>query len=69
MSAEVQNLIRQFTKFWTSPDKAWEKGRFRDHQWVAEQPLDVARGGDEVVILLTEAPKLLDLVRIKFEKR
>jgi hypothetical protein len=49
--------------------KAWEKGRFRDHQWVAEQPLDVPQDDAEAVIALTEAPKSLDLVRVKFEKR
>lgn len=49
--------------------KAWEKGQFRDHQWVAEQPLDVPQDDAKTVISLTEAPKSLDLVRVKFEKR
>lgn len=49
--------------------KAWEKGRFRDHQWVAEQPLDGPHDDAEAVITSTEAPKSLDLVRVKFEKR
>jgi len=48
--------------------KVREKGRFRDHQWVAEQPLEVLPGETETLIALTEEPKSLDLVRIKFEK-
>ena len=48
--------------------KSWEKGRFRDDQWVAEQPLDLPQDGTEIVVSLTEAPNSLDLVRIRFEK-
>jgi hypothetical protein len=49
--------------------KAWEKGKFRDHQWVGELPLDVSQADDEAMVNLTEAASSLDLVRIKFEKR
>ncbi len=48
--------------------RSWEKGRFRNHQWVAEQALDVPQDGAGVTVSLTEAPKALDLVRIRFEK-
>jgi hypothetical protein len=48
--------------------KSREKGRFRDHQWIAEQPPDVPQDGKEVVVPLREAPNSLDLVRIRFER-
>jgi hypothetical protein len=48
--------------------KAWEKGRFRDRQWVAEQPLDVPSEGGEPEISLIESPNSLDLVRLHFDK-
>ncbi len=48
--------------------QSWEKGEFRDHQWIAEQPLDVSSARTEVAIALTDAPAALDLVRIKFER-
>ncbi len=48
--------------------RSWEKGRFRDHQWVAEQRLDLPHDRAEVVVSLTEAPKSLDLVWIRFER-
>lgn len=48
--------------------KSWEKGRFRDQQWVAERPLDVPSPGAETGVSLTESPNSLNLVRLHFEK-
>lgn len=48
---------------------AWEKGRFRDQQWVAEQPKDLPAEGAAMALTLTDTPRSLDLVRIKFVKR
>ncbi len=49
--------------------KSWEKGRFRDHQWVAETPLELPAETTKVELTLTDAPQSLDLVRITFERR
>ena len=49
--------------------KSWEKGRFRDHQWVAELPLELPTETKKVELPLTDAPKSLDLIRVKVEKR
>ncbi len=49
--------------------KSWEKGRFRNRQWVAELPLELAPGTTKAELTLTEAPKSLDQVRVRFERR
>ena len=49
--------------------KAWEKGRFRDRQWVAEQPLDVPSEEGATEISLTNSRDALDIIRLHFGKK
>ena len=49
--------------------KLSEKGRFRDHLWIAEQPQDVGLAESGFAATLTDAPQAVDLFRVQFEKQ
>jgi hypothetical protein len=48
--------------------RSCEKGTFRDRRWTVEQPLEVPRKGAGIAISFTEAPRSLEMVRIRFER-